>query len=111
VTAQEQICKMLINDFSFALFASKTTNFGERWTLRSSAGLEASLGVYRICFYHFDDSVDKAENNFPASRKPLCFDTDRRGEIKSYLEKSLGIKPKIKKKIRRRSSTPTLFEF
>lgn len=107
MSAQEQICKMLTNDFAFKSVSTKLTGFGERLLLRCEAGLEAQLGVYRVCFYA---SESNAENKFPTARQPRCFDTDQRIEIKSFLEKYLGVQVKAKKKIARKENAPTLFE-
>jgi hypothetical protein len=113
MAGQEQIRKLLINDFGFELISTKLTGFGERILLRAENGLEAQLGVYRVCFY--GGAVTKTEeteqkSDFPAARHPLCFDIDHKSEIKSYLEKKLGVKEKPKRKVKARNNAPTLFE-
>lgn len=112
MAAQEQIRKLLINDFGFELISTKLTGFGERILLRAENGLEAQLGVYRVCFY--GGAVAKADeteqkSDFPAARHPLCFDVDHKTEIKSYLEKKLGARVKPKRRTRN-NNAPTLFE-
>lgn len=110
MSAQEQIRKLLINDFAFKLISTKETGFGERLRLRCDEGLEAQLGVYRICFYAAELPQIAEGKTFPTTRQPLCFDTDHRSEIKLFLEKAVGIKIQPKKRIARKSSAPTLFE-
>lgn len=110
MSAQDQIRKLLINDFYFALISTKETNFGKRLLLRSEAGLEAQLGNYRVCFYAAE--IADTEKPFPANRNPLCFGTEHKSDISSFLEKSLGIKPKPKRKSAAalKAAAPTLFE-
>lgn len=114
MAAQEQIRKILINDFGFKLISTKATGFGERWLLRSENGLEAQLGVYRVCFYggKFVQSEDGSNgHSFPDARQPLCFDTDQKSNILSFLEQKLGVRVKVKRRSAvSKQTAPTLFE-
>ena len=86
-SAQELIRRMLVESFLFQPISKRATSFGERLVLRApEAGVEAQLGVYRVCFY-FDGA---AERNLPTKRAPLCFDTEQRNDVRAFLEKIFG---------------------
>lgn len=84
---QTQLEKLLISRYGFAFKENINGSIGTRVVLKHLYGLEVSISPYRVCFYSNSSTETLPKSFFPAKTAPRCFDTDKKTQIKEYLEK------------------------